>query len=160
MNWFDYVALGVILFFGLISLSRGFVKEFISLIIWIAGLILAFKFAPLLHEHIRRLFNVNLAGYIASFVVIFIATWLLGLFIASLLKPVTSHASVGPSDRLLSGLCGALKGFLLVSVFLMFAGVSSLKDTELMQDSFLVPHFKQSVAKIDYISNWARVVVG
>ncbi len=160
MSWFDYVALGVIVFFGLISLSRGFVKEFISLIIWIVGLIIAFKFAPLLHEQIRRLFSVELSGYIASFVLIFVGTWLLGLFIASLLKPVTSHATVGSPDRLLSGLCGALKGFLLVSVFLMFANVSSLKDTQMMQDSFFVPHFQQSVAKIDCISAWARSVGG
>ena len=44
-NWIDYAIFSVIFISMLISFLRGFVKEAISLFIWLAAIIVALKFA-------------------------------------------------------------------------------------------------------------------
>ena len=54
LNWIDYLIIAVILISILIGLIRGFICELISLITWVAALLLAYKYVN------------TLAGYIVS----------------------------------------------------------------------------------------------
>jgi membrane protein required for colicin V production len=44
LNWLDYAILGILVFSTLVSLVRGFVREAISLVVWIAAIWLGFLY--------------------------------------------------------------------------------------------------------------------
>ena len=54
MNWIDFAILGIILLSTLVSLIRGFVKEAISLSVWIAAFFIAKHFYPYLAVYLTN----------------------------------------------------------------------------------------------------------
>ena len=52
-NWVDAVILGIVLVSSLISLSRGFVKEALSLVTWLLAGIVAWTFGGSLAHHLQ-----------------------------------------------------------------------------------------------------------
>ncbi len=148
-NFLDYVLIAIVVISVLLSFSRGFIKEIISLCIWIAGVILALKFAPLLELRIQAITNWGLMSYLLGFIVIFLAVWLVGLFIHLAIRSVVSRTGVSFADRVIGGCFGIVRGLLAVSVLLMFIGMSPYNNVPTVHGSRIVPDFNRAVAILD-----------
>lgn len=150
LNGFDYALIGLMILSIIVSFFRGFVRELISLCVWAAGLLTAFKFAPLLEQHIHKITQWNMMSYVTAFMVIFISVWLVGLLFSLIMRTMTAGISLGVADRLL-GLCfGVVRGGLVVAVLLMFVSMSPYKKDSFVMDSKIVPHFNRVVVLMDH----------
>ena len=149
-NWFDYVMIGLVVLSVVISFFRGFVREAISLCVWAIGLLAAFKFAPLLEQHIHKITNWDMMSYALAFMVIFISVWLVGLLISLVVRTITSGVGLGFVDRLLGVCFGVVRGGLVVAVLLMFISMSPHKDDGFVQGSKIAPRFNRVVALMDH----------
>lgn len=143
-NWADWVIIAVIILSALISLKRGFIKEVLSLFIWLFSVVLSVMF----HEQLAILIqpyieSPSLRKLVALFCV-FIACLLLGGFFNFMLSHLVHWTGLTGTDRLLGSIFGALRGVVLLVVIMMLSlTVLPLNQEQWWQSSILIPHFQR-----------------
>lgn len=141
MVWIDITILVIIGISTLISLTRGFVKEALSLAIWIA----AFFIAKFFYLDLATLFtgiNDTMLRNAAAVAVLFIATLIVGSVVNYLIGRLVESTGLTGTDRLLGGIFGALRGILIVAAILFFMdSFTGLSDKTWWEESELIPHF-------------------
>ena len=148
MNFFDYIIIIVILLSTIGSFFRGFAREFMSLVVWVVGIVAALKFAPVLEPHIMTTMHWTSASYVAAFALIFLSIWLIGLFISLAIRTVLDRVGLGPLDRVIGLAFGFARGVLLIAVLMMFINVSALESSPTIQTSLLAPQFHTLALKL------------
>jgi len=115
MSWLDAVIVLVIVISGLIGLTRGFVKEAVSVITWVAAIWLAVLFsgevAAMLPQSLEHAafslggtdFEIRNIRIGIAFVLLVVATLIAGVVVNMLLAKITSARVVKGADRLLVG---------------------------------------------------------
>jgi membrane protein required for colicin V production len=141
MVWIDYAILAVIGLSTLISLVRGFVKEAVSLIIWISAFFVASTFYANLANLLTNISDQFLRNA-AAITILFITTLILGALINYLIGQLVSKTGLTGTDRILGLVFGALRGVLIVAavLFLMDA-FTGVKSTDWWNNSQLIPEF-------------------
>lgn len=141
MNWFDFTILGIIAFSAVISLVRGFVKEAISLVIWIAAFVISRTFHPQLSELITQIDDPMFRTGTAV-AILFVGTLIAGALLNYVISQLVKATGLGGTDRVLGVVFGALRGILIVSAVLFFIDTfTTFSDSQWWKSSVLVPEF-------------------
>tara|TARA_E500000178_G_C17007793_1_gene749040 strand:+ start:569 stop:1159 length:591 start_codon:yes stop_codon:yes gene_type:complete len=148
LNFADWFILVVLIASGLISFSRGFAKEFLSLFLWIAAFIAAisleFLATPKIDEYIGNPEISKILSYIVVFVIFIFIGGMLIKFISKLIK----WSGASGFDRFLGVIFGLTRG--LVVLFVIFLLLpSSLKTTDLISNSKITPIIEKYAPKIE-----------
>lgn len=123
MNFFDILFSITIVFFLVLSVSRGGLREFISTFSIVFGYYAAEKFHPkYMSTTLNYLNNVSQAKIVTYFA-IFAAIVLVGMVLSSLIKVLISFKRPTFVSRLIGGLLGLTKGLLIcLLVFFIVEG--------------------------------------
>jgi membrane protein required for colicin V production len=141
MNWFDFTIIGIIVLSSLISLIRGFVKEAISLVIWIAAFVISRTFHPELSQLLTQIQD-PLFRTASAVAILFIGTLIAGALLNYVISQLVKATGLGGTDRVLGVVFGALRGVLIASALLFFIDTfTTFADSQWWQDSVLVPEF-------------------
>ena len=148
LNFADWFILVVLIASGLISFSRGFAKEFLSLFLWIAAFIAAisleFLATPKIDEYIGNPEISKILSYIVVFVIFIFVGGMLIKFISKLIK----WSGASGFDRFLGVIFGLIRG--LVVLFVIFLLLpSSLKTTDLISNSKITPVIEKYAPEIE-----------
>ncbi|EBA02715.1 MAG: CvpA family protein [Paracoccaceae bacterium] len=139
----DAVVAVVIIVSAILAYSRGFMRETMSIVGWIAAAIIAFMFAHKVEPLIREIPYVGerLAGSCElSIIAAFAAVFAVALVVVSLFTPLFSgmirRSVLGGLDQGLGFLFGALRGILLVAVvFVVYDRVVTNQTVAMVDDS-------------------------
>ncbi len=142
MNWFDFTILGIIAFSAVISVVRGFVKEAISLVVWLTAFFIASQFYPNLAQFLTQIDDNMLRNGVAI-TILFIGTLIAGALINYVVSQLVKATGLSGTDRVLGAVFGALRGVLVVSAALFFLDTfTPASDSMWWAKSLLVPEFK------------------
>src|SRR3569623_1370838 len=131
MNWVDFTIFGIVAFSAFISVIRGFVREAVSLVVWVAAFWIALRYGP------------ALAGWLSAYIDTVAARMVVALVSDGLSRAV-KRAGRGSADRVLGVVFGITRGALVIALVLMVAGLTPLTDTAAWRGSLV----------IGYVSPW------
>ena len=153
----DGVVALVIFVSALLAYSRGFVRELMAIVGWVAAAILAFVFADTVNPLVKE---VPVVGkFIAdscewSIITSFAAVFALALVVVSLFTPLFSaliqRSALGGLDQGAGFLFGVLRGILLVAIaFFVYDTVATGQEIEMVDTSRSAKVFKTMTGQIE-----------
>ncbi|MCV6588536.1 MAG: CvpA family protein [Marinobacterium sp.] len=149
MNWADWTIIGIIAISSFFSLRRGFMREALSLITWVAAFIVARLFNDALAVVLEPYIATPSLRLMAAFAILFIATLVAGAVINNLVAMLVNATGLTATDRLLGVGFGAARGGLLVVALVAVVGMTPAIQDPWYQQSQLIPHFKT-------LEDWSR----
>ena len=151
-NWVDALILGIIVISSVISLSRGFIKEALSLVTWIVAGVVAWMFGGSLAHHFEPYLDTPSVRVIAACAILFIVTLLIGALVNFLLAQLVRATGLTGTDRLLGMVFGAARGLLLVVIIVGLLSLAPGQNDSWWQQSTLIPHFL-------LIADWSKNLI-
>ena len=140
-NWIDYTIIAIIALSVLISVMRGFVREVISLVIWVVAIIVSFIFYRYIAELLVNVIHSDSVRLVISFTGLFLATLILGMLINYLIGQLVSNTGLSGTDRVLGVVFGIARGVLVIVFLMMLTGLTPFSKEESWHESVLIPHF-------------------
>lgn len=142
MNWADWAIIAVLGLSVWIGAARGFVREALSLAIWVA----AFGIATVSYEAVAGFFTTLIETpslrLAIAWLALFVAVLLVGALVAALFGRLVEATGLTGTDRLLGTLFGALRGVAIVMLVLIFLPkLLPVNQDPWWQQSALIPHF-------------------
>tara|TARA_R110002167_G_scaffold22064_2_gene79291 strand:+ start:6946 stop:7443 length:498 start_codon:yes stop_codon:yes gene_type:complete len=153
MNWADWVVIALIAVSALLSLKRGFIKEALSLLTWVAAFVVARLFTDPLSAVLASYIDTPSARVVAAFVLLFIAVLFTGALINNLIGMLIRATGLSSTDRVLGMAFGIARGCIIVVVAVALLAMSPVKQDRWWAESSLIPHFQM-------MEGWTRQVAG
>jgi membrane protein required for colicin V production len=141
-NWADYTILIVILVSAFMSLIRGFARECLSLVTWIAAFIIAFKFCDLMAKLFSSFVQNDSIRVALGFALLFIAILIIGGIISHFIVHLITKTGLSGTDRTIGLIFGIIRGILIITIVLMLITVISTSHGTWYTQSYLIPHFQ------------------
>lgn len=153
MNWADWVILGILLISTLISLKRGFIKEALSVINWLAAFFVAVTFRDALARVLEPHIATPSLRELASFMLLFAIALLVGALVNYLIGEFVKKSGLSGTDKTLGMLFGSIRGFLIVMAILILVPMLVAVDQDLWwKQSVLIPYLLE-------FEGWCRVAL-
>lgn len=159
MNWADWAIVIVLTLSSVISLARGFIKEALSLVIWIVALVTANVFSNRLEIFLTNTISTPSLRAMTAFLLVFIGVLLIGALLNFLIGLIVKATGLSGTDRLLGMLFGFARGLLIVMLLLIYVpNYVPVKNDPWFNQSTLIPYFSpyQSAVQngISGITGW------
>jgi membrane protein required for colicin V production len=143
LNWVDYIILVIMALSTLVGIFRGFIKEAVSLLVWVVAIFVAIKFFSPLGQYVNKHYIDSLiVSNVVAFVGLFIVTLILGLIINVIISLLIEKTGLTATDRLLGIVFGLVRGVLLVALLIMFVNLSAFRKNKVFEQSKLVSAFE------------------
>ncbi len=135
MTALDWILLSIGAASALWGLMRGLVREVLSVVGWVASFFLAQVYAPEVGDALPLSGSADSLRYLAGFVVVFLAVLVAFALFSMALRKLASAVGLGPLDRALGVLFGALRGWLLLLSLTIVVDLASWRDHPFWQGS-------------------------
>jgi len=116
INVADLAILAILVISGLLALSRGFVKEVLSIAGWVIAAVAALELFPLLQPIIRRYVDQTLIADSIAAVGIFVVVLTVASFLSTAISRRVQRSEIGVLDRSLGFLFGLLRGGVVIAL--------------------------------------------
>lgn len=137
MTLFDYIVLGIISISVLLSITRGVVREVVSLLGWIIAFFVASHYAanfePLLPQTVKDQSIRMLIVFVLTFFVALVVVMVGSMLLSKLVKSI----GLGLIDRILGAVFGLARGLLVVLIMMLGAGFTALPQQSFWQQALL-----------------------
>ena len=145
-NQVDIVILIITVLSSAFGLWRGLIKEVLSLLTWIAALLVSRVYSEPLAGLMTGMIENDGIRYVSAFAILFFIVMMFGTFLNSLMSKLLSVTGLKLADRLLGAGFGVARGVIIVLV-IMFIASMFVSETELWQQSQLVPYGMDLIEK-------------
>lgn len=143
MIWVDFVIPGIIVISTLISLMRGFVREALSLIGWLAAFWVALSFSSGLAQEFLMSIGIPSVRMVVAFTVLFVVTLVLTAIVNRLAGQLVKRTGLTGTDRMIGMVFGLARGVVVVAVMVLLAGMTTLAQDPWWHESQLISVFEQ-----------------
>tara|TARA_Y100000766_G_C18755062_1_gene530457 strand:+ start:340 stop:924 length:585 start_codon:yes stop_codon:yes gene_type:complete len=148
LNAADWFILVILISSGIISFSRGFVKEFLSLFLWVIAFIAAISLEYLATPQINEFIGNKDISKIISYIVVFIVFIFLGGVVIKFISKLIKWSGASGFDKFLGVLFGLARGSIFLFVIFLLLP-SNLKTTDLINNSKITPIIQQYAPQLE-----------
>ncbi len=150
MNWADWAIIAILSFSMLIGILRGFVKEAMSLAVWLGAGSTATLFYQPMAGYLTNLINTSSLRFLAAWVGLFLIVLMVGSLLNYLLGKLVNATGLSGTDRFLGTFFGVARGAIIIMLILVILpGVLPVEEDSWWQQSILIPQFLR-------FEGWAR----
>jgi membrane protein required for colicin V production len=153
MNEIDVIIFVIIGLSFLFGLWRGLVKEVLSLVTWIAALVLARLYSGELAEFMVNVIENEAARFVAAFAIVFVVVMMAGTLLNHMISKLLAISALKVADRVFGGVFGIARGAVIALVILFIVG-PFVDETERYQQSRLIPY---GLRAIEYTQQYIDV---
>ncbi len=147
MTWLDVVILALIALSALFGVFRGFVREVLSLAVWVLSFWIASRYAWDAAAYLERWIPYQDARLVAAFMALFFAVLVVGMVINRMVCKLVRASGIS-GDRTLGAAFGLLRGVVIVAILVMVTAVTPLAEEEAWTQSLLTGH-------LESLAGWA-----
>ena len=145
-NQVDLVILIITVLSSVFGLWRGLIKEVLSLLTWIAALLVSRVYSEPLAGLMTGMIENDGIRYVSAFALLFVIVMMFGTFLNFLMSKLIKVTGLKLADRLLGAGFGVARGVIIVLV-IMFITSMFVSETQLWQQSQLVPYGMDLIEK-------------
>lgn len=136
----DYVLIGMLLLSALIGFMRGLFREAMSLVVWIAALWAASRYAWWLSPYLSQFVPNSHLRLWAARLVLFLGGLILGGLVTWLVAMALRSTRLDGTDRAAGTVFGLARGVLLIAITIVLLRLAGVTDEPWWQQSKLVPY--------------------
>jgi membrane protein required for colicin V production len=152
-NWLDIVFLVIIVLSFLFGMMRGFWREVISLLTWVAAIVVSTFYASTVSTiFLSQYFTSELTANIVSFIGLFLLVWIVGLLVNYIVASFVNVRGLSFSNRLFGALFGFARGILIATLIVFFITIAGFQQASWYQGSIVA-------ANLQGLSNWMQTQV-
>lgn len=140
--WIDIVVLALIALSAILSLFRGFIKEALALVTWLAAFWIAATFYETFAQWLSQWISVPSVQKITAFALLFIVVLLLGALINYLAGKLVVKTGLTGTDRMLGVVFGLARGAVIVAILVLLAGLTPMPQDPWWQESQFLAYFE------------------
>ena len=158
MNEIDWIILVLLGLSTLLGALRGVVKESFAIVGWIAGAMLAVRYAGELADYIPlSSAGVIIRTIIAAILIVVVSVIAVGL-VGSILRKLLEIAALSMEDRALGAVFGFVRGVVIVCVCVFVFGLSTqLTSSVLWRQSALIGPAESVIEwSLPYLPQWVQ----
>lgn len=149
VDWIIIVVLSVSI---LLSLWRGFVREALSLLGWIAAFVVAHTFVDRLALELAGVIANVTGRYIAAYALLFVSTLVVFTLVVKVATGLVRAVGLSALDRLLGTVFGFARGVIIILVAAyVIRQLVPPEDQQWMYQSVLMPH-------LNMLADWVQTV--
>lgn len=135
MTTFDYIVLAIIGLSVLMSIMRGFIREFIALLSWVVAFFVAREYSLQLLPMLPQDIPTETLKTLAAFLIVFLATLLLCSLLGIALSQLIKKIGLGWVDRAIGGVFGFVRGVIVVGIMVLLAGFTTIPQDQRWRDA-------------------------
>ncbi|MFT5173306.1 MAG: membrane protein required for colicin V production [Gammaproteobacteria bacterium] len=143
LSWIDFTLIGVVGLSAGISLLRGFIREAMALVGWVAAVWIALTFPAPVAALFAEQVSVPSVRMGIAFGVLFVGTLVVSAVAVYLVGLLVDKTGLSGTDRLLGVVFGAARGVIIAAILVMLAGLTPIPRDPWWQQSTLLPHFQR-----------------
>lgn len=136
----DLILLGVIGFSALISILRGFMKEMISLMTWVAAFVISIFYSAHLAPMLPASVEIPSMRLAIAFAILFILTLLVGGIFNAVVGLLVKKTGLSGTDRSIGVVFGLMRGVFLVSVLILLGSLTPMPQDPWWKSSQVIHH--------------------
>ena len=148
MNVLDYTILVVMGISALVGLLRGFVRETVSLLVWIAAFWTALTYSAAVAGRMSGFIQQPSLRMVTAFVLLFVLVLVVGLVINYLLASLLKKTGLRVSDRILGVVFGLARGGLVVGLVMVLVELTPLVESTSWRESMIVGFLRPVLADV------------
>lgn len=148
LNITDWIILVILVASGLMSLARGFTREFLSLFLWVFAFIAALTLEHLATPQVSAIIGNEEVSKIISYILIFIICLIAGGFFIKFISSLVKWSGASGFDRFLGVLFGFTRGMILIFVVFLLLPVS-FKQSDLFINSKISPLIDEYAPRVE-----------
>ncbi|MGO4570976.1 CvpA family protein [Microvirga sp. 2TAF3] len=118
----DLVVIGIVLISGLLAAVRGFTREVLAIVAWVAAAAVAWYLHPAVLPLAQQYIHNHTVALVAAIGGIFVVTLIIVSIITVQISDLILDSRIGALDRTLGLFFGALRGFLICVIGWAFLG--------------------------------------
>lgn len=145
MTWADLVIVAICVLSAGFGFWRGFAKEAMALVTWLAAIWIAWRFAWLLEPALGDWLAAPEVKIWVARLIVFLVVLIAGGIVAYLVREVIRHTGLTSVDRTLGGLFGFFRGALIVGLIVIVMELAGVDQDPWWQRSRLKP-ISESIA--------------
>lgn len=134
----DYILLAALVISVVVGVFRGFFREALSLVTWVAALWISLKFSGLLEPMLGSISSPALKLWSAR-LIMFILVLIAGGLLNALIGILVQKTGLSGTDRVLGMVFGAARGVLILGIMVMMFRLLELDEEPWWQDSRVIP---------------------
>lgn len=165
MNWADWAIIGIFSLSCIIGLIRGFVREALSLVIWISAVLVARLFGNQLETLLVGHIETPSVRLMTAYALLFLSALLLGAMLSYLIGALVRATGLSGTDRLLGMVFGAARAFIIVmAILILLPGFVPVNEDNWWKQAQLIPYFQICegwvIETYGDISEWVKTLFG